>query len=64
VQRTAYILNNIAVKYNFEIAVNTTKAIAMKRKMNVRTKIVINNNIIQQENRFNYLGYIITVPKI
>jgi hypothetical protein len=30
---------------------------AMKGKMNVRTKIVINNHIIEQVNSFNYLGY-------
>jgi DNA modification methylase len=34
---------------------------AMKGKMNVRTKIVINNNILEQVNSFNYLGCIITV---
>jgi hypothetical protein len=33
----------------------------MKGKMNVRTKIVRNNNIIKQLNSFNYLGYTITV---
>jgi hypothetical protein len=62
-QRAACALNNMAAKYNFGIAVNKTKAMAMKEKMNVRTKIVINNNIIEQANRFNYLGYIITVSK-
>jgi hypothetical protein len=36
------------------------KAKAMQRGMNVRTKIVI-NNIIEQVNSFNYLGYTITV---
>jgi hypothetical protein len=30
---------------------------AMKGKMNVITKIVINNYIIEQVNSFNYLGY-------
>jgi hypothetical protein len=33
---------------------------AVKRKMNVRTKIVINNNISEQINSCNYLGYAIT----
>jgi hypothetical protein len=36
-------------------------AMAMKGKMNVMTKILINNNIIAQENIFNDLGYAITV---
>jgi hypothetical protein len=44
------------------ISVNITKAMAMKGKMNARTKIVINNNIIEQVNSFSYLGYKITVP--
>jgi hypothetical protein len=39
-----------------KISVNNTKAIAMKGEMNARTKIAINNNIIEQENSFNYLG--------
>jgi hypothetical protein len=34
---------------------------AMKGKINVRTKIVLKNNIIAQVNVFNYLGYAITV---
>jgi hypothetical protein len=34
---------------------------AMKGKTNVRTKIIMNNNTIEQVDSFNYLGYIITV---
>jgi hypothetical protein len=34
---------------------------AMKGEMNVRTKIVINNHIIEQAGSFNYLRYTITV---
>jgi hypothetical protein len=30
---------------------------AMKRKMNARIKIMINNYITEQVNSFNYLGY-------
>jgi hypothetical protein len=41
-QRTLYALNNKAIKYNLKISLNETKAVAMKGKMNVRTKIVIN----------------------
>jgi hypothetical protein len=33
----------------------------MKAKMSVRTKTVINNNIIEKVNSFNYIGYTITV---
>jgi hypothetical protein len=31
-KRAVYVLNNIAVKYNFNISVNMTKAMAMKGK--------------------------------
>jgi hypothetical protein len=61
VQRAAYTLNNRANKYNLKISVNKTKTIGMKGKMNMRNKIVTNNNIIEQVNSFNYLGYTITV---
>jgi hypothetical protein len=38
------------IKYNLEILVNNTEAMDMKEKMNVRTKIMISNHIIGQEN--------------
>jgi hypothetical protein len=59
-QRAAYALNNIDIKYNLKISVNKTKAMGMKEKMNKTTKIMMNNNIIEQVNSFNYLGYTIT----
>jgi hypothetical protein len=59
-QRVAYEPNNVANEYNLKISVNNTNAMAMKAKINVRTKIVINNNIIEHVNSFNYLGYTIT----
>jgi beta-xylosidase len=37
-QRVAYTLNNIAIKYHLKISVNKTKAMAVKGKTNVRTK--------------------------
>jgi hypothetical protein len=55
-----YTLNNLAMKYNLKISVNKTKAMATKEKMNVRTKIVMSNNIIKKVNSFNYLEYTIT----
>jgi hypothetical protein len=60
-QRAKYVLNSIAVEYNLKISVNKKKTKAMKGKTNMRTKIVINNNIIGQVNTFNYLGYTITL---
>jgi hypothetical protein len=54
-------LNNVVIKYNLKISLNKTNAMAMKGKMKVRTKIVINNNIIEQINSFNYFRYSVTV---
>jgi hypothetical protein len=51
----------MAIKYNLKIFVNKTKAMALKGMMNVRTKIVINNIILEEVYSFNYLGYTITV---
>jgi hypothetical protein len=58
-QRAVYALNN--VKFNLKILVNKTKMMALKGKVNVRSKIVLNNHIIEQVNSFNYLGYTIAV---
>jgi hypothetical protein len=43
------------------MSINTTKAMTMEGKITVRTKTVINNQIIEQVNSFNYAGYTITV---
>jgi hypothetical protein len=34
---------------------------ALKGKVNVISQTVLNNNVIEQVNRFNYLGYTIAV---
>jgi hypothetical protein len=47
-QRAACTLNNMAIKYNLKIYLNKTKAMALKGKMNVSTKVVINNIILEQ----------------
>jgi hypothetical protein len=60
-QRAVYALNNIATTYNSKISVYKTKAMTMKGKMNVRTKVVINNHIIEHVNSFSCLRYAITV---
>jgi hypothetical protein len=58
-KRAVYVLNNIAIKYNFMILVNKTKAMAMKRKMDVRIKTVLCNHIIEPVDSFNYLVYVV-----
>jgi hypothetical protein len=61
VQRAGNALNSVAMKYNLKIAVNKTKKMALKGNVNVRQKIVLNNNIIEQENSLIYSGYTIAV---
>lgn len=46
-RRATYTLISIAIKYNMKISVNKTEAIIITGKMNMRTKIVLNNNIIE-----------------
>jgi hypothetical protein len=53
-QRASYTLSSIAIKYNLKISVNEMKEVIMKGRMNVGTKIVRNNNIIEKVNCFNY----------
>jgi hypothetical protein len=60
-QRAINTLSNVTIKYKLKISVNKTETIAMKGKINVRTKILINSHVIKQVNSFNYLGHEITV---
>jgi hypothetical protein len=43
-QREVHTLNNIGIKYNLKISVYKKKVMAVKGKMIVRIKILINNN--------------------
>jgi len=52
-------LNQIITEYGLTISVQKTKLIAYKGRDPVRTKIVIDNKIMEQVNLFNYLGNII-----
>jgi hypothetical protein len=60
-QRAVNALKNVAIKYNLKISVNKTKTMALKGKVNVRLKVVLNNNVIEQVNSLNYLGYTVAV---
>ena len=57
-QTAVYKLIQIAKNYNFNISTNKTKIMAFGGKFPIRTKIVIDNKLIQQVSHFNYLGYI------
>jgi len=56
--RAAHKLNQIITEYGLTISVQKTKSMAFRGRDPVRTKIVIDNNIIEQVNSFNYLGNI------
>jgi len=57
-QKAAHKLNQIITEYFLTISVQKTKSMAFRGRDPVRTKIVIDNNIIEQVNSFNYLGNI------
>jgi len=60
VQKAAHKLNQIITEYGLTISVQKTKPMAFKGRDPVRTKIVIDNKIIEQVNLFNYLRNMIS----
>jgi hypothetical protein len=63
VQSAVYAVYSISVKYSVKISVNKAKTMGVKGKMNVRTKMTINNSIIERVNSFSYLGYAVAVTE-
>jgi len=59
-QKAAHKLNQIIREYGLTISVQQAKWMAFKGRDPVRTKIVIDNKIIEKVNSFNYLGNIIS----
>jgi hypothetical protein len=55
-QRAIFELNKTADNYNLKISVTKTKTMAFKGKPPIRTKIVINDTILEQVSHFKYLG--------
>jgi hypothetical protein len=56
-QYSVHNLNKIAAKYFLEINIEKTKVMAFKGRKPVRSKICINNKILEQVHTFSYLGY-------
>ena len=54
-----YKLNQIITEYGLTISVQKIKSMAFKGRDRVRTKIVLDNKIIEKVNLFNYLGNMI-----
>ena len=59
-QKAAHKLNQIITEYGLTISAQKTKSMAFKGRDPVRTKIVINQKIMEQVNLFNYLGNMIS----
>jgi len=59
-QKAVHKLNQIITEYGLIVSVQKTKSMAFKGRDAVRTKIVIDNKIIQEVNLFNYLGNMIS----
>jgi hypothetical protein len=53
-------VNQITTEYGLTISVQKTKSMAFKGQEPIRSKIVIDNKITEQENSFNYLGNLIS----
>ena len=52
-QRAAHKLNQIITEYSLTISVQKTKSMAFRGRDPVRTKIVIDNKIMEKVNSFN-----------
>jgi len=55
-QRAVYSLYNITKEYNLEIATKKTKVFGFVGTDHLRTKIIINDETLEQVNQFTYLG--------
>jgi len=59
-QKAGHKLNQIIIEYDLTISVQKTKSMAFKGRDPVRTKIVIDNKIIEQVNLFDYLANMVS----
>jgi len=59
-RKAVYLLYNISREYNLEIATKKTKVFGFVGTDHLRTKIVINDETLQQVSQFTYLGCSIT----
>lgn len=59
-QKSLYQLNRICKPYCLSISVSKTKVMAFRGKYPIRTKIIIDDKVIEQVKHFNYLGCDIT----
>jgi len=56
IQKAVYLIYNISKEYNLEIATKKTKVFGFVGTDNLRTKIIINYETLEQVSQFTYLG--------
>jgi len=59
-QKAVYLLYNISKEYNLEIATKKKKVFGFVGTDHLRTKIIINDETLEQVRQFTYLGCIIS----
>jgi hypothetical protein len=59
-QKLTHKLEIITSQYGLTISTNKTKTMTFRGRDPIRSKIVINNKIIEQVNTFNYLGCLLS----
>ena len=55
-QKAVYLLHNICKEYNLEIATKKTKEFNFVGKDHLRTKLIINDETLEQVSQFTFLG--------
>jgi hypothetical protein len=55
-QRALYTLHNITTEFGTEISPLKSKVMAFTGQVPIRSKTVINNIVLEQENTFTYFG--------
>jgi hypothetical protein len=55
-QISVHKLETVTSKYGLKISTSKTQTIAYKGRGPVRSKILVNNNIVEQINTFSYVG--------
>jgi len=61
-QQAVYLLHRISKGYNLEIFTKRTKVLGFVRTDHLRTKIIINDQTLEQVSQFTYLGCSISYP--
>ena len=62
-QKSVFLLKNIGKEYNMKISTRKTKVMAFAGKDPVRSKIVLDNRILEQVSHFTYLGCDVSYEK-